>query len=190
MRTQILRAILPALRAIGRIHAPYAKKKIKAKFFLSAERVLMPGDFLLVKTYGELTNLVIPGELKHGAIYAGENRIVEALGAGVVLTDLMDFSFSKDEIVIVRPLFCDSRVALNAAQWALLQQGTPYDYEFRSNNKFFYCFELGFAAYREAMNGKSPWELRPSFGEPTVTGDDYLRASKKWQIVLDSRKAL
>ena len=156
MRSWLLKFLLPILKLVGKIHAPYAKKLIKAHHYHYAKRYLKPGYVLLSRTYGELTNLVIPGELKHGAIFCGKNRITEALGVGVVINDLADFMFSKDEIVILRPLFCDDQDAVNAAQYALLQKGKPYDYEFKSSNQAFYCFELTYAAYREALSGESP----------------------------------
>lgn len=185
-RKKILDFATPLSIFIGRCHAPWSKKKLRSRHVHFIQH-LPAGTVLLTKTYGELTNFLIPGALKHGAIYDGEGNVIEAVGAGVVHTDLIDFVMSKDELVVVRPLFCENDAMARAVQWAKGQIGQRYDYAFMSNNDAFYCFELTFAAYQEALGGQSPWTLRETWGEPTVVADDFLKASKKWVVVFDSR---
>lgn len=188
MRKHLLKWSMPVMKRIGMMHLPYTKKKIKARHYRDFIEVLMPGMVLTATTYGEASNLLIPGEMKHGAIYVGDGMVVEALGHGVVETDLIDFMLSKDHIKLYTPQFCEPEQGVLAAQWARSQIGTPYDYEFQSNNKALYCFELTFAAYQEALEGKSPWVLYETMGEPTVVGDDFERAANKWKLIRDSRQ--
>lgn len=187
-RRTFLKIALPVTRLVGKVHSPYSIKLIKASEYRQALEILKPGMVFLTHTFGELSSALIPGDFKHGAIYVGDRQIVEATGEGVHKTDLIDFMLSKDVIAIVEPLFCDEEHMANAAMWALTQIGSPYDYDFMSNNKAFYCFELTYAAYQEAMNGESPWLLSDFWGIPTVMGDDFLNARNKWRIVLDTRR--
>ncbi len=188
LRRTLLKMLLPVTREVGKIHAPYSIKLIKAKDYRQAVELLKPGMVILTHTYGELSSALIPSIFKHGAIYVGDRKVVEATGEGVHVTDLIDFMLSKDVFAIVEPLFCDDEHMATAANWAMTQIGAPYDYDFMSNNKAFYCFELTYAAYQEAMNNESPWVLQDFWGIATVTGDDFLNAKNKWRIALDSRE--
>jgi len=182
IRSTILDAVVPITKWIGRTHVPYSVKKMRAKDYREIVEVASPGMILLSKIDGQMTNLFIPGEYKHGAVYRDEFTVVEAISKGVVQTDIIDFLLTKDKVCLLEPMFADRDQMEQVADWCDLQLGFPYDYKFGGDVKAFYCFELAYAAYKEICPG-SPWELRNTLGEPTVTGDDYLNASSKWRIV-------
>lgn len=183
VRELIVRFFKPFFVWVGKQHLPYSKKRLKYEEVQLVLQHIRPGDVVLAKTLGELTNWFIPGPYKHGSMYCGNNTIVEAIGKGVTLTNIIDFIMTKDYITVVRPVFCTELDAELAARWALEQQGKPYDYEFKSNNKSFYCFELSYAAYNEVLHN-SPWTLKVHYGEPTVIADDFIQAPTKWKEVI------
>lgn len=56
------------------------------------------------------------------------------------------------------------------------------------DNKAYYCFEVTYAAYREAVGVASPWELREYLGVPTVVAQDFINTiGSKWLVKYDSR---
>lgn len=185
MRELIVTALKPLFVEIGKAHIPFSRKKMKLENVVKLKKIVKPGDVILVRTSGELTNWFIPGPYKHAAMYFGDDFVVESTGAGVHSTSLYDFIMTKDYVSVFTPRFCSDQEAEEAANWAWMQRGRPYDYEFRSNNESFYCFELTYAAYNEVLKQNNPWKLRETFGEPTVVADDFLKATNKWFQTLE-----
>lgn len=72
--------------------------------------------------------------------------VIEAIGRGVVPTDIITFMTEKDIFVQVRSKF-GSEVASKAAEESLNYLLWPYDYDFKIGNKKIYCFELCAASY-------------------------------------------
>jgi uncharacterized protein YycO len=141
---------------------------------------------LISRTHGELTNLCISSYYTHASIYIDHNQVVEAIGKGVVQTDLIDWMMTKDHVVILQPLFCGTLQMSQASEWAWKQVGKPYDTLFDvTNNDEFYCSELVWEAYDHAAPN-NPFELRYRLGRLTVLGDDFYNAKDKWQIVWNS----
>ena len=92
-----------------------------------------------------------PAKIKHAAIYVGNMGsgdicyVAEAVGRGVVLTDLVTFMTTKDIIIGCKPKFI--REDVSGFIYAIHQAtrgsiGKPYDYLFNRDGKAFYCFEL------------------------------------------------
>lgn len=185
IRKFLLLRLVPITKWIGKTHLPYTKKLLHAAQYHYINEILKPGMILLTRTDGEASNLLIPGKYKHCAISINPRFIVEAVGRGVIMTDLIDFILSKDHIAILKPKFCSDLAMESAARWAADQIGKPYDYEFQSSYAAFYCCELSYAAYQTALGGQNPWRLREFWGEPTVTPDDFILADKKWEVVLE-----
>jgi uncharacterized protein YycO len=172
---------------IGMVHAPYSHKKIKSVDYRRMISFLKPGDIFLTRINGELSNLFIPSHFTHGAIYVGSNFVAEAIGQGVMLSDLIDFALTKDEICVMRPRFCDENIMASAATWARAKLGMPYDFDFDLDNGYFYCFELCVLAYKAFV--QFPFEPRPRLGRQTYVGDDFVKAEMVWQVIFDSRES-
>lgn len=191
----LLKVMVPITEWVGRQHLPFTVKRITGRDFFEIQKALLPGDVLCTKVLGALSNLLIPGEYKHAAIYVGNNRVIEALGRGVCITDLVSFCMSKDFIIVRRPLFCNSREAEIAVSYAHTAVGKPYDYLFvfdMGENKAFYCSEVIWWSYEKALAGEgrdhvdaftSPFVPRKSLGIDTVTPDDIAKADKKWSTI-------
>jgi uncharacterized protein YycO len=188
IRRKLLTWAMPVTKDLGKVHAPFSHKGISGMHYMDLKTKLVPGQVLLTRTEGEMTTMLIPGFWSHGAIYVGDGWVIEAVGAGVVKTDLVSFMMTKDVMSVCSPLFATTAQRLAAVAWATRQLGTPYDYDFRSDNKAFYCFELTYAAYQEATGRASPWKLRQTMGVDTVVGDDFEKAKDKWLFGWDSRQ--
>jgi len=178
----MLNVLHPITVFIGNTHLPFTRKKITGEDFLAIQSILNVGDVLLTKTHGELTNILIPGDWSHAMIYVGDGSVVEAIGRGVSRRSLPVAVLSKDRICVLKPLFATPEQMVLASEFAIKQIGKPYDYDFKSNNKAFYCSELVYASYNEATGGETPFKLRESFGVPTAIPDDIFLAASKWEV--------
>lgn len=144
----VLDFLKPFVIFIGKFGLP--KRKITGEHYYNWRDDIKPGTVLLTKTNYELSNLINPTEIKHAGIYVGNMGsgkvcyVLEAVGKGVVLTDLVSFLTSKDLVVGCRPKFIRSEDTFNYSlhEAARLYNGKPYDYLFNKDKKAFYCFEL------------------------------------------------
>lgn len=157
---------------IGKIHAPWAHKKVKSKDYRDfTMKFLDEGTILISKTNGEVTNLFIPAFWSHAAIYTGAGTVIESIGEGVVETDLIDYMMTKDFIVAVKPKMATVPQMSKAVDFARSQLGKPYDYSFQKDVKAFYCSELVQWSYNQA-NEYIPFDMKEVLGVITITPDD------------------
>lgn len=140
-RRWLLASAVPITRWIGTAHAPFSHKRVTGVHAAAAIMLLEPGDVLMSHTRGELTNLFIPGYWSHGAIYVGDGLVAEAIAEGVVLTDIISFLTSKDDVAVCDPLFASAEQKRMAAAWARSQAkaGVKYDFGFAAGNGATYC---------------------------------------------------
>lgn len=101
--------------------------------------------------------------------------VIEAIGKEVQLTPIDAFVFrNSDEqgnpkIVVARlkPEF--SALNKKALEFAVAQQGVPYDDAFLYDNGSYYCSELVYDAYKEANEGVPFFQLFPmTFKDPAT----------------------
>ena len=134
IRKMILKILYPFTVWMGNQRMPYSVKKITGKEYKEIEALIKEGMVFLTVTRGELSNIVNPGFWKHGAMYIGEGRVIEALGRGVVIRDLVTFLLSKDYVAVLNPLFADKFemeiAALESQKW----EGKQYDYWFEMSD--------------------------------------------------------
>lgn len=187
-RQKFLHLLKPVTIFLGNLHMPYSRKLIDGRHYFEVQKLLKPGQALVTYTRGEVSNVLIPGHWSHVGLYIGKGIVVEAVGRGVVLTDIITFMMKKDYVSINESIFADETTAQKAASWASTKVGLPYDYHFMGGNNAFYCAELVYAAFNEAMNGKSPFVPREIMGVNTVTPDDIIKATSKWKCVWTNRK--
>ena len=176
---------MPISKLIGKIHFAPKQRCIKASDVFILKNILLPGDVILTFSLGELTNKFIEGQYKHCAMYAGAERVIEAVGSGVRGESLEDFCASKDLIGVFRAKFCDEGTAKRAVQFAEGQIGRPYDYTFEPNEDAFYCAELVAKAYDVATNGGTPFKYRDVMGVSTVLPIDFKLAVKKFVQIIE-----
>lgn len=202
-RLAVLNLTMPIVRVVGRLHAPFSHRRVTGVHYHHAASRLIPGQVLVCRKQGELTNLLIPGDYTHAAVYCGprvmlvdgqktEVRVVvEAVSPRVRVTDLATFLTAKDRVLALSPTFCGAAGMLKAADAALANLGIEYDYLFEPNDgprrRAFYCAELAWDAYRVAFGDMPlPFVLRETLGVPTVTPQDFVDAERHWRVDWDS----
>jgi uncharacterized protein YycO len=189
LRRVLLEISTPVTKALGYLHAPWSRKEIGAATVRFIENPLkgIPGAILLSRTNGEFSNVLNPSWWTHGAIYIGYVNgvpsVIEAIGEGVVMRDLIDFCMTKDHICMLTPTFCDEGYMHAACRAAEELTGASYDTKFELGGKAFYCFEVQWYSYKVALGNDTNWNKRDVLGNPTVLGDDYLRAKGKWNVI-------
>jgi len=117
--------------------------KTKAKQIREVLKLnLNPGDVLARKYDYFLDSYLLPGNpYTHSALYIGDNKIVESVAEGVVLTDIIDFIVNTDAFIILRPEYNHTQNEYKATQFALSQLGKEYDCLFSDKDKW-YCHEI------------------------------------------------
>ena len=156
----LLTVLGPFIRWWGKLHFPFTHKKITGQDYYNWRDEIAVGTVLLTKTNGEFSNLINPIPLKHAGIYVGRVKednicyVAEAVGQGVVLTDLVTFLTTKDVVVLCHPKFIRNTEDFNAKlQTSVLKfVGLPYDYLFQKSGKAFYCFELAAACLKNVYS--------------------------------------
>jgi hypothetical protein len=116
--------------------------------------------------------------------------VLEAIGHGVIPTDLISFLTSKDLVIGKRATFCSSDLSLDASRVAAYDLGKEYDYSFSHADDTKYCFEVGADAYEGVVEGKKlkrveykifGFKVHDVFLSDTFeTGD--------WETILDSKE--
>lgn len=105
-----------------------------------------------------------------GLVYKRNDSIyvIEAIGKDVHLTYIADFaarSANAMYVAALKPAY--KKLNKQALQYALQQQGVPYDDVFLYNNGKYYCSELIYDAYKKANGNKPFFRLEPmTFKEP------------------------
>lgn len=150
----------------SKIHMPYTRKKVTQEIVYRALKVLKPGDLILTHVDGELTSIVL-SYYSHAAIY-DIGTVWEATTHGVVESNIIFFLAHKDDFAIYRPNFKFD--AHKIPEFLKTTLGVAYDFEFNSDNKTFYCFELAAVAYMQTSKAIiSPIK--------TIAGNQYLSRS-------------
>jgi len=182
-RQAILRAGAPVTKAIGHLYLPRFSYHLNASTYHAAFEMLEVGDILIAKTYWHLTNLFL-GKYPHAAIYAGNGLVIEAIGRGVVATDLIDFVLGKDELRAFRPTFADSEARAEAVEYAVSQIGVDYDFIFDPGRRAWYCAELVYLAYaKAAMKAGAKFRRENIWGEWVFTPANIATNPELWEPI-------
>lgn len=120
-----------------------------------AKKALRPGDIILVGGLRRLTSLIIRGPVTHSLIYLGNNRVIHAIADGVETDHLYEVFCEYDTMTILRSI--DNRLnpktyrkkIQTTLDYAKAQLGKPYDFEFSSGKKGFYCTELLYCSFKK-----------------------------------------
>ena len=105
-----------------------------------AETTLLPGDIILRGYDHYLDGHFIDGDYSHGAICTGKDEITHSVSPKVCTIHPIDF-MECDRICILRPK--DQSLVDNAVETAKSFIGTPYDFDFNTDDATeLYCFEL------------------------------------------------
>lgn len=189
LRSILLKISYPILKVLGKLEVP--NRKFTGKHLSEIGKVTDRGSVLLTRKRFNFLNLTfIPNFWTHAAIYVGQvdgvPSVVEAIGAGVVVTPLVEFLFNKDYVSAYNPKFADPDQMWEAADEALKLVGSKYDYEFKGGNPAFYCSEVIWWSYDKVIM-PSPFTPRKTMGEATITPEDISKADKLWKCVFSNQ---
>lgn len=118
--------------------------KIKGDDIRKIIYTIEPGDIICHNYNDYLVSKLIPGEYSHGAVYIGNNKLIEAVAEGVIESDIIDFC-RCDRVKIFRPISGQDKAIYRVKKWI----GKDYDFKFKSLNDSYYCWELCAEAYQE-----------------------------------------
>ena len=189
----ILKKLKPFIIWTGKIHMPFSRKKFTGKHYYKIRDKIEPGTVLLTTTHGELSNLINPVSVKHGAVYIGKTTddicyVTEAVGSGIVKTDLVTFLTTKDVVIGLKPNFLTETDKTLLPGEAVKFIGIPYDYLFEKGKKALYCFEnivSVFKALRPELNYKKNEIVK---GKAVYDSSTFLSDKELFTVLFDSRK--
>jgi uncharacterized protein YycO len=194
----LIKFVSKASHVVGELRMPWIRKKITGVDYRSVMLFIQAGDVLVSRTNGESGNLFIPGQFSHASMYTGPKNIVESVGTGVRVTDILDFFMNKDIIAVYRPKFASPDEIQACISYCLAQVGKPYNFDFKLSEpeeigklknpnyiEKFYCCELIYKGYNKAVPNM-PFTLRKTLGIDTVIPDDFANAKNKFELVWKS----
>lgn len=196
-RALIFGWLAPFLFWVGRLHWPFSHRRLSQSHVKLALGVLLPGDVIITEQDGAPSNLLIPGDYTHAAVYSpdtdGSPEVIEATSPGVHPLGLYDFLMTKDRFMILRSTEGDAVAGGLAAHAARSYIGRRYDIMFRMSVDYgdklgdldIYCAELAFVAWRDACP-QMTFRPRLVAGAYTIEPMDFAR-SPLWRQVLEVR---
>ena len=186
-RHVFLEFIKPLSVFFGRLKIAHPHK-VNANDYRKIIAVLQPGMVFLSRIDLELSDEFIPGFWMHSALYAGNEKVLEAVGAGVIETDLIDFLLTKDFVCVLDPTFATTEQKQKAILTARAVLGSPYDYLFESNSPHaFYCSELITFAFEQAIAPSlSPFTYADVLGGKTVSPQSFFDNPAIFALVLQT----
>ncbi len=109
------------------------KSKITGNNIREIINVIKPGDIILRKSNGYVSNIGIKGFYSHVGIFFKPHYVYHSAGNGVVKDDIIDFC-KTDNVCVVRPYTTPLTVS-QAKDTAIkfFKEGIPYDYKFKRN---------------------------------------------------------
>jgi hypothetical protein len=190
----ILKVLRPFVVWWGGLYMPFSRKRVTGRHYYLLRDNIKVGDVLLTTTRGEFSNLINPEKIKHGGIYVGEidgdgiKYVIEAVGRGVVKTDLVTFLTTKDLVVNCRPQFLTNVDQVQLTKNAKTVVGIPYDYSFKEGPEAMYCFETVaylFRSVRPEIQLKMKSVVK---GKDIFSYETYLNDSSKFTTVFRSNE--
>jgi len=116
--------------------------------------------------------------------------VIEALGKGVVISNLVTFITTKDRVMIFSPKFASLERIKDTPKQTLRHLGLPYDYGFAHDNNAKYCFELVVDAYQDDFKDlKLHQKVYSIFGKELYRAylSDTFTDKDNWMCVIDSK---
>lgn len=151
--------------------SPEKQAELKSK--LKAGDVIMTCD-CSYPGWARMEYWTVRSNYTHAAYYAGDGKIYEAVGGGVLETPVDDYFAGRQKFAIVRPDYKSAQDVQAATDFCKAQLGKKYDSVFNTgDDSEFYCSELVFKALKNMPN---PIEAPSSslVGKQAVAPDAFL----------------
>jgi hypothetical protein len=144
---------------------------------LALKSLIKDGDCLVSRTDWQLTNLFMPGEWKHSAIYL-RGFVYEASSKdGVRKVSLEEFFFKKDHVGLCRYTEFTPEMSEIGFEFMEKRLGSLYDWSLIvSNNGKYYCSELCFY-----FNSLCFSDFTQKFVPSTYLGKEVIRPTDLWK---------
>jgi uncharacterized protein YycO len=190
---KFLRYCTPLIRMSKDINWRFGRKYRCSSIDIETLRtVLKPGMILLTRKEFQLSNLFIDGYWTHSGILTLQDKVIEAISNGVIITELKDFCRKSDSFVILKPRFCTWLEMEKASHLASEMVGSPYSYDFNNSDSSYYCSKLVLKAYSCAcdwnrnhynVEEEVPGEYRLLCDGKIVHPIDFFRNQNAWEVV-------
>jgi hypothetical protein len=155
---------------------------IKTLHFNTIRNQLEPGDIILTRRNGYISNYFIPGYWTHSALYIGTTEVmydknqpfvIEALSEGITCRSIEE-SLQVDAFIVLRPLISKLEIE-KAIKIAKNHLGKPYDFDFDFNTlDKVGCTELIFRSYRHAEVIAAHQSFGRKFTTPSEILEDFI----------------
>lgn len=107
---------------------------------------MKPGDVLLSKSSGHLTNVLIGGDYSHAALVVSTDRIAEMTANGFDIVDVDKFCKQSTRICLLRLTPENEAYGMLMAEKAMTFENAEYDLDFDLGVESLYCSELCYQA--------------------------------------------
>jgi uncharacterized protein YycO len=143
-------------------------------------KALKTGDIILRRYNGYLNTLFTPGFWGHAGLYAGNDKVIHAVGKGVIMEDILDFC-RTDSVAVLRIKNMKNPMLKKALSTAriFLKEHVQYDYRFRDENGKVYCTEMVNECYNHLFNK----DYSNYFGNKILSPDGLFNSQKVKQII-------
>ena len=120
-----------------------AHHKVKGYEVRKVFDVIKDGDILLRRYDGYLNTMFTPGFWGHAGLYIGGNKVIHAVGVGVIKEDVLDFC-RTDSVCVLRIKDSHNHLIDRSIDIVskMLDEKVKYDYKFSDKNKLVYCTEM------------------------------------------------
>lgn len=155
------------LTSFGDIIIATSPPDVTAADFRAAMALAKAGDIVCVSSDSYLVGYFIPGKYTHSGIMISDSLIMDAVAEGVHKKDILEFIRNTDRFIILRPQYSNDEAKQKTVDFALGQEGKPYDFLFDSkDDSSYYCHEFPVRCLKEAaiiVNNKSNVYLAEDF---------------------------
>jgi hypothetical protein len=150
--------------------------KIKGSDTRKVINVIQDGDIIMRGYDCYLDGLFIPGKYSHTGLYTGNGKIIHAIAEGVSEIDIIDY-LRCDRFCLMRPIKGQELAIIRAREF--LENKTPYDFDFSSDNNKLYCHEFAARCYSNLNIVKKVPTLFKGMikGEPVWLAESFLESS-------------
>ncbi|MEW6282721.1 MAG: YiiX/YebB-like N1pC/P60 family cysteine hydrolase [Candidatus Eremiobacterota bacterium] len=118
------------------------------------KQALKPGDVILTADcaypgWARMEFWTVRSNYTHAAYYAGDGKILEAVGGGVKEAELDDYFSGRTKVAIIRPPYASEEDVQAATAFCKSHVGKKYDSVFNTgDDNEFYCSELVYKALK------------------------------------------
>ena len=177
----ILKLVKPFVIWLGHQRLKLKVSKFDVLDLAQLRMHIKPGDILLTTTWGESSNLLNWGTWKHALMYIGDDKVIEAVGAGVIFNTIDKVTVGKYRVLALTSKVHRQTQIHQAIKNMRSRVGREYDYSFNLNNDADYCSESIWLSYTQAAPIKLKYQ---TIGDLHIVKPNHFKEDKDvWQIV-------